>query len=323
MTRYREPDTLGGKVRCDSGILEGSEISMYYDPLISKLVTHGETRHEAIALMRDALDSYVIRGLTHNVNFLRDVLDNERFISGRLTTKFIPEEYPRGFKGHVLTDAEHDQLVVFAAGLHHLRRLRTESISPSGPSAFGDYVVRLADKKDVRVLVETDTVTAFYAYLGDKAEPVTVDFSSYPIDAPVVPVEVNGQALVAQLLKPTDLGFKVQFLGTEFAVDVMEVREAELFHHMKEPVVPDTSNYVLSPMAGTLISVAVKPGDTVLSGSEVAVVEAMKMQNVLRAPRTGKVKAVRAKAGASLSLEEIIIEFEAGPHKDELSPGTH
>lgn len=319
LVRYREPDELGGKVRIDSGILEGSEISMYYDPLISKLVTHGATREEAIALMRYALDTYVIRGLTHNVNFLRDVLDNPRFVSGALTTKFIPEEYPKGFKGHELTPTQRGQLVVLAAGLHHLRRLRTESISPAGASSFGEYVVRLF-KEDVRVLVESDTLTSFSIYLRGTSTPMTIDFSDYAIDSPVVEARLDDQSLVAQLLAVTDLGFRLQFLGTEYPIDVMDVNEAELHKYMKEPVVPDTSNLVLSPMAGTLVSVSVKPGDVVLLGREVAVVEAMKMQNVLRAPREGIVKAVRAEPGASLALDQVIIEFE--PLRVEMDPGT-
>jgi len=205
--------------------------------------------------------------------------------------------------------------------LHHLRRLRTESISPAGPSGFGEYVVR-SNKEDVRVLVETDTVSSFNVYVGEQEAPINVDFGEYAIDTPVVHVFIDGKLDVPQLLQVTDLGFKLQYLGTEFAVDVMDVHEAELFHFMKEPIVPDTSNLVLSPMAGTLISVAVKPGDTVILGREVAVVEAMKMQNVLRAPREGIIKSVKAQAGASLALDQIIIEFEPRAAAGEVDPGT-
>jgi len=321
LTTYQEPVSENDEIRVDSGILEGSEISVYYDPLIAKVVTHGPTRQDAIDTMIQALDSYLVRGVTHNINFLRDVMTNQKFLSGNLTTAFIPEEFPKGFHGHQLTTEERYGLVALAASLHDLRQLRNRSVGPKDQPAqtLERYVVRDHQKNAFHVIVSVDSELNSFSVGIDTPEGeifIQVSLESYMIDSSTIFCNINGDEVVAQLYEITDLGFKIQFCGTVYPVEVLTPREAELSQYMKEPVSNAHSNHLLSPMAGTLISVSVKPGDKVFPGQELAVVEAMKMQNVLRAEDSGVVKKVGFKAGDSVLLDALLIEFEESPKEE-------
>eukprot|EP01122_Echinamoeba_exundans_P001683 TRINITY_DN11697_c1_g1_i1.p1 TRINITY_DN11697_c1_g1~~TRINITY_DN11697_c1_g1_i1.p1 ORF type:complete len:732 (-),score=231.23 TRINITY_DN11697_c1_g1_i1:200-2092(-) len=318
LTRYKEPRAFDGGnwIRIDSGIVEGSEISIYYDPLISKLITTGEDRNTAINRMAYALDSYVVRGLNHNVCFLRDVMENRKFKSGELSTAFIPQEYPEGFKGHVLKEAERKQLVTVTAAVHHLLEVRNRSVSGK-LSSFdatpenGTYVVRIGKAADA--YTENVNVTA----LPDRrlrVNGITVDLSAWQLDGPVVLAHIetgNGQVeeVTLQLYEKLDLGYKVQLTGTLYDMQVMNPKEAELTKYMPVSAAVDTTKVVTSPMAGQLISVAVEVGQQVAMGQEICVVEAMKMQNVLRAQRDGVIKAIKAEAGKPVQLDQIIVEL--------------
>eukprot|EP01127_Copromyxa_protea_P004265 TRINITY_DN14145_c0_g1_i1.p1 TRINITY_DN14145_c0_g1~~TRINITY_DN14145_c0_g1_i1.p1 ORF type:complete len:726 (-),score=186.17 TRINITY_DN14145_c0_g1_i1:21-1949(-) len=317
LVNYTEPsDPENAGLRVDSGILEGSEISVYYDPMVSKVITHGNTREEAIASLKEALDLYVVRGVTHNVCLLRDILEHPKFNSGEITTSFIPEEYPKGFSGHVLTEKEHTNLVALAASLHHLRKSRDDTVSQQGrlledivEEYAHEYVVKL-DGKVHHIHLESCYGKNFTVYLDGSDIGHSIDLADYPIDNPVICSTINDEPIIAQLIKVTNLGFQLQYIGTTYEAQVLTPKEAELVGYMKEPVVVDTSNFVMSPMAGTLVSVAVKEGDFVTYGQEVAVVEAMKMQNLLRAVRPGKVSKVNHKAGDTLLCDAVILEFE-------------
>ncbi|KAJ1860401.1 hypothetical protein LPJ78_005847 [Coemansia sp. RSA 989] len=326
LSKYQEPRSWQREndVRCDSGISEGSEISMYYDPMICKLSTHGPTRADAIATMSHALDRYLIKGVTHNIPLLRDVIASADFGAGHTTTGFLAEHYPQGFKGHRLTAETATQLAAVSAALQCIRQARESS----GRAA--DHIVVLPQLKDdgsvhkLEAHVSLDLDAAAVKLQGTSSFSASVEFAgneyasstmsqlevAWDIDMPFVQVRHKAKDITLQFLDPLPLGFRVQFMGTKFDIDVLSPRQRELMQLMKEKEQLDTSKMVLSPMPGTIVSVAVKPGDAVSEGMQVAVVEAMKMQNVLRAPRAGTVRAVHVSRGATVNGDDILIELE-------------
>lgn len=311
---YKEPPK-DKYIRIDTGVEEGSQISIYYDPLIAKLITHGETRHEAIKRMEAALDQYVVRGVNHNIVFLRDVMQNKRFLEGRLSTKFIPEEYPEGFKGHKLTPIEEENLIAVAAAIHKVRLHRDRQISGKLPSVKDDveqeeFVLKLQQGEDVHVTTKLQTkekeVAVFF-----RGKEYTVSLEGWPIDSIVIRAQVNNENLIYQLFKFTDLGYTFLYCGAAYSVDVKTVQEAKYVPLMPKEETLNLQNALVSPMAGMLLSVAVKEGQSVQAGDELAIVEAMKMQNVLRAERSGVIKTIHAKPGQPVALDQVLIEFES------------
>ncbi|KAJ2844368.1 hypothetical protein IWW36_005217 [Coemansia brasiliensis] len=302
---------------------------MYYDPMICKLSTHGPTRADAIATMSHALDRYLIKGVTHNIPLLRDVIGNADFGAGHITTAFLAEHYPQGFKGHRLTAETATQLASVSAALQFIRQARESSDKAAARKAIV-VLPQLKDDGSVHKLeahVSIDLESAAVNLQGANSFTASVEFAGneYPprtlsqmevawdIDMPFVEVRHTAKdslPLTLQFLDPLPLGLRVQFMGTKFDVDVLSPRQHELMQFMKEKEQLDTSKMVLSPMPGTIVSVAVKPGDSVSEGMQVAVVEAMKMQNVLRAPQAGTVKAVHVCKGATVGGDDILIELE-------------
>ncbi|KAJ2854530.1 hypothetical protein J3B02_002626 [Coemansia erecta] len=331
LSKYQEPHSwkTPNDVRCDSGITEGSEISMYYDPMICKLSTHGPTRDQAIATMEHALDRYLIKGVTHNIPLLRDVVSNKDFAAGRITTAFLAEHYPGGFKGHRLTAETAFQLGAVTGALQFIREARESGDVSKRSASFVLLIPQLADdgaasKLEAQVTLElldsnalrldgSNQFRATVSTSSNGSQAANIDLRTqnitvkWKIDQPFVETS-DGTTL--QYLDPLALGMRVQFMGTKFDIDVLTPEQRELMRYMKEKEKLDTSKLVLSPMPGTIVSVAVKPGDVVAEGAEVAVVEAMKMQNVLRAPRAGTIKAVHVKHGSTVSGEDILIELE-------------
>uniref|UniRef100_A0A8C4PZZ1 Methylcrotonoyl-CoA carboxylase subunit alpha, mitochondrial n=2 Tax=Eptatretus burgeri TaxID=7764 RepID=A0A8C4PZZ1_EPTBU len=312
LSRYREPVEVPG-VRVDSGVREGSEVSIYYDPMISKLVTWGETRAEALISMLHALDSYVIRGVTHNVSLLREVIASERFASGQLSTAFLAEEYPDGFHGHHLTVEESEELVAVAAALEasFLRRARTIKSQgrPSLPMSFEpiELWVHLGDSKyEVKVTVK-DEKTHVVA-IGDHEVEVfgQIDLSSSLLSLEVARIK----RLIQPLCRDGTGRLTLQFLGTAYELRVLSPAVARLLPLMPEPLTVDLSRQLLSPMPGTVVSFAVAVGDNVVSGQEVCVIEAMKMQNSLVSTRSGKVKTVNFKPGSTVGEGDLLVEIE-------------
>lgn len=326
LKRYVEPK--GPHIRIDSGIREGSEISIHYDPMISKLITYGATRNEALQYMREALDSYVIRGLTHNINFLRSLCDHPRFIEGRLSTAFIPEEYPQGYKGATLTNKQQDALLASAANVY-LVGLRNQ-VSLTGkqrsfnPSAYVDHrlhelVITLLDKHYRIRLVTKDALNSCKVSFditpleGDNKTPTTVDIeTSYQRGDWVFVSTVNGTQYVFQVMSVSDSSpiLAIQYAGTSFKMEVRSPREYELMKFMPVKEVVDTSKLVVSPMPGAVFAIKVKAGDTVFAGQEVCIVEAMKMQNALRAVNNGVVKKIHVKQGQTVSADQVLLELE-------------
>ncbi|XP_067116146.1 propionyl-CoA carboxylase alpha chain, mitochondrial [Osmerus mordax] len=312
LSRYQEPLNLSN-VRVDSGIQEGSDISIYYDPMISKLVTYGATRGEALSRMQDALDNYVIRGVTHNIPLLREIITHPRFISGDISTNFLPEVYPDGFKGHQLTPEGRRELLAAASSLYVARQIRAQKF-------LGNLRVSTTPQERrqwelcVEVGGETHTVavsrsgTNYTVEVGGEKVEVGGEWN---LASPLLPVTINGTTRVLQCLSRNASGeITLQFLGTSFKVRVLSKQAAALSSYMPEKVPEDTSSLLRSPMPGSVVAVSVKPGDTVAEGQEICVIEAMKMQNSMTAARTAKVKSVHCKPGETVGEGDLLVELE-------------
>ncbi|KAJ2910037.1 hypothetical protein GGI21_001276 [Coemansia aciculifera] len=334
LSRYKEPTTTtsSGKetvVRCDSGVAEGSEISVYYDPMISKLSAHGPTRTAAIAALSSALDRYLITGVTHNIPLLRDVVASPAFAAGRTSTSFLAEHYPHGFKGHRLDKTSAPQLAAAVAALQLVRHARDTGDKSLTKADYALLLPQLLDdgsvvKLDAQVSLESVSAVNlcgtndFVATVSCLDQPkTTVKLSvKWDVDQPFADIVYHqgrndNESTSVLFLAPLPLGMRVQFRGTKFDIDVLSHDQRELLRLMKEKEKLDTSRLVLAPMPGTIVSVAVKVGDTVAEGTQVAVVEAMKMQNVLRAPRAGVVKAVNVVPGANVAGDDILVELSS------------
>ncbi|XP_053163810.1 propionyl-CoA carboxylase alpha chain, mitochondrial isoform X3 [Hemicordylus capensis] len=312
LSQYKEPLHVPN-VRIDSGIQQGSEISIYYDPMISKLITYGSNRAEALKRMEEALDNYVIRGVAHNISLLREVIIHPRFVQGDISTKFLPDVYPDGFKGHKLTDTERRELLVTAASLYVAEQLRsqrfqgTQRVSIVQPDASNwELSVQLGET--------THSITVSYQGSTFLVEVDGIKLSvagEWNLAAALMSVTVDDVPRTVQCLSRDASGnISIQFLGTVYKLRILTKLAAELSKHMPEKVVEDTTSILRSPMPGTVVTVSVKPGDMVAEGQEICVIEAMKMQNSLVAAKTGKVKAVHCKAGETVGEGDLLVELE-------------
>ncbi len=306
LVRYREPAT-GPVVRVDSGVYEGAEISMFYDPMIAKLVTYGEDRSAAIAAMREALDSFYIRGLGHNLSFLSALMAHPRFQAGRLTTGFIAEEFPDGFHGIELSDEQKSDLVAVAAIVHQGFARRAAGGKPHfrtrASAANGHWAIKFGKEKHLVSIIET---ASGHAVIDGKKSCEII--SAWRLDENLFQGRIDGRSVTVQVERD-GVGYRMTYAGAQLKVLVLLPRAAELAEYMLEKTPPDMSKYLLSPMPGLLVSLAVQPGQDVKAGQELAVVEAMKMENLLRAERDGKVANLHAKPGDSLAVDQIIMEF--------------
>ncbi|MFO1079475.1 MAG: acetyl/propionyl/methylcrotonyl-CoA carboxylase subunit alpha [Reyranellaceae bacterium] len=295
LVKYREPEP-GPDVRVDSGVYEGGEISMFYDPMIAKLCSYGATRIDAIERMRRALDEFYVRGVSHNVPFLAALMAHPRFREGRLTTNFIAEEFKGGFTAAHLPPADPAMLASLAAVAEALRNARV------GKAA--EERVVLLNRQPMALtlhLSEADCRTV----VGGRE--LAIETSWTPGD-PLLRARVDGRLVVVQI-DAVGSGWRLIHEGGQAEALVLTPRQAELFALMPVKAAPDTSKFLLSPMPGLLASVAVHEGQEVKAGEVLAVVEAMKMENVLRAARDGTVKTLHAKSGDSLRVDQKIIEF--------------
>jgi len=321
---------------------------MHYDPMISKLCTWAPTRKESIALMEGALDNYVVQGLGNNLTFLRSIMRNKNFREGNYCTKFIPEEYPNGFKMVDLSPLETDQMIASAVSLHvaqneHL--LKEVNANPLAHNSVNEHIQENAHM-DFGTEQHNHSVVVLGGPKGQAFDVHTVISDRLvskitPLDAKNKPagktieVAINqmdwepGQTLAhfhfveaankkeekevvstVQYLQRTAEGLLLRFRGCEQEIIVRTPKEHALHRHMLKPEVKDTSKVLLCPMPGTLVSCSVHEGQVVEVGQQIAVVEAMKMQNVLRAAKKQKVKKVLKAAGSALKVDEVIIEFE-------------
>ena len=312
LTRYRPPAEKAKAdyvVRNDTGVYEGGEISMYYDPMIAKLCTWAPTRSDAIERMRIALDSFELEGIGHNLPFLSAVMDHERFITGNITTAFIEEEYPEGFEGVTLETASERKLAAACAAMYRVAEIRRARISgriDNHKRKVGkNWVVTLQDASHaVRIKADHKGSTVIF----EDGEKVRVCSKWLP-GQPLAKLRVNGENLVLKV-ETISAGYSVRTRGAEVKVRVRSSRNAELAALMPDKLPPDTSKMLLCPMPGLIVKVDVIEGDEVQEGQALCTVEAMKMENVLRAEKKGKVIKINAKAGDNLAVDDVIIEFE-------------
>jgi propionyl-CoA carboxylase alpha chain len=316
LVRYRPPaeTTANGKtIRNDTGVFEGGEISIYYDPMIAKLCSHAATREQAIDLMADALDQFHIDGIRHNIAFLQAVMMHPRFRSGRLSTNFIAEEFKGGFDGADLMPELKDRMASVAVFMHLREEERRRRISGqlNGASAIPKEWTVGINKEDVlsvRTMTEGRDVVAVRLGEGKFSRMVEVESTWKPGES-VFLGEVAGEPVAMQVSRKSDF-YCLMHRGATAAISVRRPRVATLAGHMIEKPPADTSKQLLCPMPGLVISIAVQQGQDVKAGEVLAVVEAMKMENVLRAERDGVVKRITAKPGDSLPVDAVILEFE-------------
>ncbi|MEM5582489.1 acetyl/propionyl/methylcrotonyl-CoA carboxylase subunit alpha [Roseibium sp. AS2] len=315
LVRYRPPEESasdGVTIRNDTGVVEGSEISMFYDPMIAKLVTHAPTRAEAIDAMSSALDAFYVDGIQHNVPFLTALMNHPRWRSGQLSTSFIADEYPDGFAPAQPDAAAYSVLAAVTLSMGALERERLDHLPgrlrPHSGAIREDWVIKL-DKTYVPIRLVA----------GYPGTPVEMDVAIG--DGPVVTVEADwapgdplwsgtvGNRQVTVQVRPVRGGYRLDWQGFSVIAKVMTPRIAELDQLMPEKLPPDTSKLLLCPMPGLVVSIAVAEGQEVKAGEQLAVVEAMKMENVLRAERDCTVTAIKATPGDSLAVDAVIMEF--------------
>ena len=311
-------------VRVDTGVVDGGEIPMYYDSMIAKLIVHGKDRGDAIARMREALNGFVIKGVQSNIPFQAALLAHPKFQAGDFNTGFIAEHYAHGFSAADVPHADPSFLVALAACLHKFYRNRARSLQGQfwegkQRSPRRDFTVctlgHAGDNQYVNVTLEEGAVgpatrVTVHAPAGDRVYDLHLKHS---LGDARIEGQCNGHAFTAQLERGrarNPLAIRVIHNGTQLDALVMQPRTAELHRLMPYKAPPDMSKYVLSPMPGLLVQVAVKPGQEVKAGERVAVIEAMKMENVLFASADGVVKAVKAEQGDSLAVDQAIVEFE-------------
>jgi len=307
LTHYRPP-IEDANVRVDTGVYEGAEISMFYDPMIAKLVTTGETRDEAISAQRTALDEYYIRGIGHNIPFLAALMAHPRFQAGDMSTNFIAEEYPGGFEGGILSPEVKEAMLVVATFINAVEGSRASQISGKttevrGPQDTVWTVLLNGESAHTNIYPHND-----HARVAIGAKTLKISSEWVPGD-PVLHAKIN-DAPFAMEIDYLPLGWRLTCDGVSQDVLVLTEEAAALYALMPEKLVPDTSKFLLCPMPGLIVSVAVSEGDTVKAGQVLAVVEAMKMENILRAERDSTVKTVKAGAGDSLAVDAVIIEFD-------------
>ncbi|NJC04519.1 propionyl-CoA carboxylase alpha chain [Sphingomonas kaistensis] len=308
LVRYRpakvgtEGDT---RTRVDDGVRQGGEISMFYDPMIAKLITWAPTREAAIEAQVEALDGFDIGGISHNVDFLSALMQHPRFRSGEITTGFIAEEYPDGFAGAPLDDtltADLSALAAFIATVHESRALRIDQQLGTPVTAAREHVVRLDGGAEHHVRFTLDKVTV------DGGQPLAFE-ADYAPGQRLIRASVGHRSRTV-LVEKQGRSWRMTTRGASHRVTVMTPTVAELARHMIEKVPPDLSRFLLAPMPGLVTRLDVAVGDKVEAGQPIAVMEAMKMENILRAEKSATVKATPVSAGSSVAVDEVIVEFE-------------
>jgi propionyl-CoA carboxylase alpha chain len=311
LVTYRAPpegERDGAVIRNDTGVVEGGEISIYYDPMIAKLVTHAPTREQAIDAQARALDAFAIDGIRHNIPFVSALMQHPRWREGRLSTGFIAEEFPDGFKAPAPAGEVARRMAVVGAAIDHLHNERKRRISgqmrPATVVRFERQRVVMLGHERQDVVVE-DVDGGIAVVVAGESWPVV---SSWRPGEPVWTGTVGGED-VAMQVRPLLNGFLLSHAGTSAEIRVYTRREAELAALMPEKADADTGKQLLCPMPGLVKAISVAPGQEVKAGEPLAIVEAMKMENVLRAERDATVARILAKEGESLAVDAVILEF--------------
>ncbi len=313
LTRYRPPvegtTPTAGIVRNDTGVFEGGEISMYYDPMIAKLCTWGRDRAQAIEEMRLALDTFEVEGIGHNLPFCSAVMDHPRFVKGEITTAFIAEEYPEGFQGVTLPEPILQRVAAAAAAMNRvaeIRRTRVSGRMDNHERKVGDDWVVEAQGESLALKIRADRAGATVDFVGGGSLRVESDWVP---GQPLARLLIDGEPLVLKVNRVTG-GYRVRLRGADLKVHMRTPRHAELAALMPEKLPPDTSKMLLCPMPGLMVTLNVAEGEEVYEGQALCTVEAMKMENILRAERQAVVKKINAEVGGSLAVDDVIMEFE-------------
>ncbi|MEM7242506.1 MAG: acetyl/propionyl/methylcrotonyl-CoA carboxylase subunit alpha [Pseudomonadota bacterium] len=311
LTRYRPPAEHSKKksvIRNDTGVYEGGEISMYYDPMIAKLCSWGKTRDDAIAVMEDALDQFELEGIGHNIPFCSAVLAHPRFRSGKITTGFIAEEYPDGFQGVTATGALLDQFIACALMLDRMKFDRIAKRDNQFPIQMAETMTRVVriGRDEYSAEVTTKDDHNFKIKRGKKSEECQIDYAPHE---GLARIKCDKASLN---VKVDRVGghFRLRARGVDVVAMVLSERVAELAALMPEKLPPDLSKFLLCPMPGLVVKLMVAEGDEVQEGQSLAIVEAMKMENVLKAEKAAKVVSIKAAEGESLAVDDVIMEFE-------------
>ncbi|ODT48208.1 acetyl/propionyl/methylcrotonyl-CoA carboxylase subunit alpha [Devosia sp. 63-57] len=303
LTRYRPPAESASEtlvVRNDTGVFEGGEISTFYDPMIAKLCTWAPTRLEAVDAMAIALDSFEVEGVGNNLPFLSTVMEQQRFRDGRLTTGYIAEEFPEGFSGAVLSDDHHFDVVAGAAMLMARRQQRR-----TGAEAESRWHVQVGERAETVVLHQHGP--DILVDLDWRSEAVRLSWQ--PGDT-LAHLDWSGGRHAVLKVNPTTSGFRIRYRGADLKVLVLQPHVAHYLKYMPVKVPPDMSRFLLCPMPGQVVRIDVKEGDVVEDGQTLAVVEAMKMENVLKAEKRARVSKVHVVPGAVLAVDQVMLEFE-------------
>ena len=312
LSTYRPPaesSTETSVVRNDTGVFEGGEISMYYDPMIAKLCTWAPDRLGAIEHMRLALDRFEVEGIGHNLPFLSAVMDHPKFVKGDMTTAFIAEEYPDGFEGVILDEAALKSIAASCAAMNRVAEIRRTKVSgrlDNHERKVGDDWVVTLQGISFRVKIDADPKGSDVVFEDGVSLRVSGDWTP---GKTLADMTVNGETLVMKIGKISG-GFRVRSRGADLKVHVRTPRQAELVRWMIEKLPPDTSRLLLCPMPGMIVKVDVSEGEEVQEGQALCTVEAMKMENILRAEKKCTVSKINVSAGESLSVDDVIMEFE-------------
>ena len=312
LSTYRPPaerSTETSVVRNDTGVFEGGEISMYYDPMIAKLCTWAPDRLGAIEHMRLALDRFEVEGIGHNLPFLSAVMDHPKFVKGDMTTAFIAEEYPDGFEGVFLEEAALKSIAASCAAMNRVAEIRRTKVSgrlDNHERKVGDDWVVTLQGTSFRVKIDADPKGSDVVFEDGVSLRVSGDWTP---GKTLADMTVNGETLVMKIGKISG-GFRVRSRGADLKVHVRTPRQAELAGWMIEKLPPDTSRLLLCPMPGMIVKVDVAEGEEVQEGQALCTVEAMKMENILRAEKKCIVSKINVSAGESLSVDDVIMEFE-------------
>jgi propionyl-CoA carboxylase alpha chain len=292
----------------DTGVYEGGEVSMFYDPMIAKLITWGDNREEAIARMRSALDRFIIRGVSNNIAFLSALMAHPRYVAGNISTNMIAEEYPDGFHPEDLP--HEDPVIIIAVAAAMVRRYRDRAACIEGQ--LRGHERRVPAEWVVVMNGEYHPVTVVAAEGGydvDYQGKTHAVRSDWTFGRRLFSGTIDGREIFVQVERRNQT-YRLSRGGSQSDVLILTPRAAELMQHMPVKAPPDTSRHLLAPMPGLLVSVAVVEGQEVKAGEELAVLEAMKMENTLRAERNGVVAKIHFEPGASLEVDETIMEFE-------------
>ncbi len=318
LSRYRPPAESRNSataVRIDGGVIEGSEISLYFDPLIAKLITHGPDRVSAIDTMQNALDRFLIDGIAHNLPFLAALMEHPRWRKGRLSTGFIAEEYPDGFSALRPSEATRDRLAIVALAIELARSARLKTmpgrLNGEGAAIHPDWTVRVGRERVALDLtsLSTNSPVTFDAVISGANQPLTVA-SAWRPGQPLW-VGMVGEMEMTVQVRPAVAGVRLSWRGVDVVARAMTPRIAAFDALMPEERSSDAATVLRCPMPGLVVSILVEAGQLVSAGTPLAVVEAMKMENILRAEREATVVSVNVKPGDVLAVDAVIMEFAA------------